>query len=139
VQVWGDVQAGPMPHWHCPLTLQVLAVDALHATQPAPIAPHWLKVEGTQAAPAQQPVVQEVGSQMHWPPEHRCPAPHGPLVPQRQAPVVQRSVRFASQATQAEPLAPQADSVAGVVQVRPAQQPPGHEVPSHTQLVPLQR
>jgi len=50
------------------------------------------EVPGTwHTLPWQQPVVHEVASQMHMPPEQRWPAAHGALVPHMQLPPVQRS------------------------------------------------
>jgi hypothetical protein len=48
-------------------------------------------VDARQTLPTQQPLAQEAAVQRHWPPTHSVPAPHGALLPHRQAPAAQRS------------------------------------------------
>ncbi|GMU61184.1 MAG: hypothetical protein AMXMBFR34_29470 [Myxococcaceae bacterium] len=91
-----------------------------------------------QVFPWQQPDGQLVASQMQAPPEHRWPAPHAALPPQRQTPLAQLSAFEVSQAAQVPPLVPQRFRVF-TAQVLPKQQPVGQLVESHTQVPPRQR
>ena len=59
-------------------------------------------------------------------------------MPHLQPPLAQLSALVASQARHAPPLMPQAERTP-TLQVPPAQQPPGQDVASQTQAVPLQR
>ena len=65
-----------------------------HAAAAVPVW-HWL--------PAQQPVAQLVASQMHIPPEHRCPTPQAAPAPQLQVPFTQLLAVVALQAVQTTP------------------------------------
>lgn len=71
----------------------------------------------------------------HSPPLHPS---HGGLLPHWHDPAVQLSAMLGSHAVHVPPSAPQAPNT-DVVQVCPEQQPPGHEVESHTQLPPEHR
>jgi hypothetical protein len=63
---------------------------------------------------------------------------HGGLVPHWQLPATQLLAMVGSQLVHVLPPAPQA-VIDGTVHVCPEQQPPGHDVASHTQLPPEQR
>ena len=93
--------------------------------------------------PEQQPLAQLVVSQMQVAlvplPEQRVPDGHGPPVEPHThvfAVVSQRFVDVVAQVMQAEPTAPHALSVSGVVHVEPLQQPLGHKVALQPEQTP---
>ncbi len=137
-QRWPTVQVAPVPQRQSPLAEQ-LSERASHATQVAPALPQVVMVRFEQMEPLQQPLGQEVASQMHRPSAQRWPPAHAGPDPQAQAPSVpQWSALLGSHATQAAPFAPQVAS-ARLLQTAPAQHPAAHEVPSQTQAPPTQR
>lgn len=138
VQTCPAAHAAPAPHRHAPpVQAFVFPVHAAHAAPPVPQAAAVCAVPMMHAPALQQPVGQLVASHTQAPPTQRCPAPHAAPVPQRHAPVVQRSpVR--PQLVHAAPAAPQAVALVGV-QTLPAQQPLGQLVASQTQAPPTQR
>jgi hypothetical protein len=96
-----------------------------------------------QVLPKQQPFEQLVASQTQVAlapvPEQRVPDGQAPPVePHTQLfdEVSQRLVLLPTQVTQAEPAAPHAVSVSGVVHVEPLQQPDGHKVGLQPEQVP---
>ncbi len=104
--------------------MQLSAWALSHAPQLAPPIPQLASVLPTKQVLPEQHPPHELASQMHAPPEQRCPVAQVLPVPQRQLPLVQLSARVASQAMQAAPPVLQALN-AGVVQVLPEQQPFG--------------
>lgn len=105
---WPAPHEAPVPHPHWPVGKQALLTNASHAMHVAPGAPQAAADVGVHVLPAQHPASQLATSQMHCPPEHRCPAAHGaPVVPHTQAPDgLHRSVFCASQAAHATPPSP---------------------------------
>ena len=97
-----------------------------HGLQTSPIAAHFDTVRWTQSVPEQQPASQLLVSQMHCPPEHRCPTAHSGDDPHRHSPPLHVSARVASHATQTFPWVPQWVRP-GTLQVMPVQHPPVHE------------
>lgn len=96
-----------------------------------------------QTPPEQQPLAQLVVSQTQVAlvplPEQRVPDGQAPPVRPHThalALVSQRLVCVPAQVTHAEPAAPQALSVSGVVQVEPAQQPVGQSVALQPEQTP---
>jgi hypothetical protein len=131
-------QAAPSPHRQAPNAEQ-LSERASHATQVEPATPQAATDRVEQVAPLQQPLGQEVASQMHWPPTQRWPPTQAAPAPQTQAPAaLQRSALPGSHVRQAPPFAPQVASAIGL-QTFPLQQPPGQEDASHTQAPFMQR
>jgi hypothetical protein len=135
---WPGEHAVPVPHRQAPVAEQ-LSERASQATQVDPALPQAVTERLAQTVPAQQPLGHEVVSQTHRPLSQRCPpAQEGP-VPHVQAPAaLQRSALLASHVMQPPPLTPQLDSDV-TLQTFPAQQPPAHEVASHTQAPARQR
>ncbi len=88
--------------------------------------------------PMQQPLAHDVASHTHRPPTHRWPPAQAGPEPQPQLPSAHESLRSRLHEVQAPPTIPQLDSDMAL-QVVPAQQPPGQEVASQTQLPPLHR
>jgi hypothetical protein len=132
MQRWPSEQAGPVPHRQLPLAEQ-LSLRASHTAQVDPASPQVASERVAHTAPWQQPLGQEVASQMHRPPTQRWPPAQAAPVPHWQAPVLlQRLALLASQALQDAPAVPHAASD-GAVQTPPWQQPFGHEVASHMQ------
>ena len=138
LQVWPGPQTGLVPHRQAPDEAQTLAVVALQATQLSPALPQVVRLRRLQAAPAQQPEGHEVASQTHRPPTQRWPPAQAAPGPHLQPPPAQVSLRVRSHEAHAPPTVPQLDSDIAL-QVRPVQQPPGHEVGSQVQLPPTQR
>jgi hypothetical protein len=103
----------------------VLAAWAPHVKHEDPAPPQFIVERTSQLVPLQQPAGHDVASQMQLPLAHRCPPPHAAPLPQVQAPVVllQPSALEGSQATQADPRAPQVAVVAVVMHVVPLQHP----------------
>jgi hypothetical protein len=135
---WPAPHAAPVPHRQAPpLQAFVVPVHAAHAAPPVPHAAAVWAAPCTHTPALQQPVGQLVASHTHAPPTHRWPAPQAALVPQRQAPAVQRSPVVPHE-VHAAPAAPHAVAPVGV-QTLPAQQPLGQLVASHTHAPPMQR
>ncbi|MDP3238004.1 MAG: hypothetical protein Q8N26_34755 [Myxococcales bacterium] len=92
----------------------------------------------TQTLPLQQPDGHEVASHTQAPAAQRCPVAQGMVVPQRQAPDVQRSDAL-PQAAHEAPEVPHCETVVLVMHELPLQHPDGHEVESQTQVPDAQR
>ena len=86
---------------------------------------------GSQLAPLQQPL-HDLPSQMHLPPEQRCPVTQAGPVPHVQPPVVEQPSPVSPQVWHDWPATPQASPVGGSVQTLPVQQPVAHDVGVHT-------
>lgn len=148
--------AGPQPHVplprHClpvpqvlPLPQRQVPVEQLLATvgsqvaQLTPPVPQALtSVPGMQTPLRQQPLGQEVASQMHEEPLQRRPGPQsGP--PSHEQPPLALQVSLAEHVTQLPPSGPHAAAVRGVTQVPFEQHPfgqlselqPVHMPPTH--------
>ena len=118
-QRWPAAQAGPPPHAQVPPAAQPSARVLSQPTQAAPPLPHEASEGLLQVAPEQQPPGQLVALQpLQRPPPQVCPV---------------------GQVWQAPPPAPHDSAVLPVMQAPPVQQPVGHEVPSHTQVLARQR
>jgi len=79
MQRWPRAHAGPPPQRQLPLAEQ-LSLRASHTAQVEPASPQLLSERVAHTAPWQQPLGQEVPSQMHSPATHRCPpAQAGPV------------------------------------------------------------
>ena len=101
----------------------LVLMEAVQSTHWMPPVPQVVVPEVLQVLPLQQPVEHELASQMHWPPEQRCPEPQcWPLPVHPQVPEKQVSPLVAEQSTHAAPLAPQA-LLPEVWQAPPLQQP----------------
>lgn len=136
---WPGRQAAPVPQRQAPAVEQLSARSRSHATQVEPMFPQAPRARSSQRLPAQQPLGQEPASHTHCPAAQRCPPPHAGPAPQRQVPSgEQPSALVASQVWQAPPPTPQASSARGW-QTLPAQQPSGHDTPSHMQAPAMQR
>lgn len=134
-QRWPVAQAAVAPQLQVPpVPVQPSARLAGHAPHAAPAAPQVEAVSAVQVSPAQQPEGHEAASHWQPPTPQLCPAPHCASVPQRQAPLVEQALAFdMSHAAQLAPAAPQALPEVGELQPPSApQQPPAHEVASHT-------
>jgi hypothetical protein len=132
-------QAGSEPHRQAPVAVQVSVLAGSQALQLAPPVPHVPSARGLQVEFVQQPVGQEVASQMHELPEQRWPGPQAPLAPQEQVPAAEQpSADFASHEVQAAPSVPQVPMELAWQAFAAEQQPVGHEVASQTQ-VPLEQ
>jgi len=118
-QRWPAPQTGPLPHAQAPDGEQPSARVTSQLVHSAPAAPQLDRLGGLQVAPAQQPSGQVV------------------LLHPLQRPAVQDCP--AGQASQALPPTPQVAGVLPGWHTLPAQQPPAHEVPSQTQVLPMQR
>jgi hypothetical protein len=69
--------AGPVPHWHVPLAVQVSAVCRSQLVHAPPAAAHALADRGTQVEPEQQPFAQLVAVQLlQTPPVQVLPLVH---------------------------------------------------------------
>lgn len=139
---WLATQAAFVPQLHPPpIAAQPsdrLGVQVAHA---APAAAQVDMVSAVQVFPAQQPVGQEVASQVQPLPLQLCPVPHAGSLPQRHAPLAEQAFAFArSQVVQAAPPAPQAPALVGALQPPSLpQQPEPQDVESQTQLPPAHR
>jgi hypothetical protein len=130
--------AVPVPHRQAPAAEQ-LSERASHTAQLEPASPQVASERVSHALFLQQPLGQEVASQMHnplaqrWPPTQAGPEPHSqfPVSPQRLALVL-------SQARHAAPPAPQVASP-DTLHSSPWQQPPGHDIASHRHAPFMQR
>jgi hypothetical protein len=85
MQRWPAAQAGAVPHRQSPNDEQ-LSARVSHTAQVEPPVPQVASDRVVQVAPTQQPLGQDVESQVHNPEAHRCPpAQEGPA-PQAQVP-----------------------------------------------------
>jgi hypothetical protein len=77
-QCWPEPQAGPDPHAHAPVALQLSVVIVAHPThcEPAPARPQWANDGVVQAVPLQQPPGQDAAVQTQAPSTHCWPAAH---------------------------------------------------------------
>jgi hypothetical protein len=124
-QVCPTAQAGPAPQLQAPEGEQLSASLGLQSTQPLPSVPQLPNADVVHVLPLQQPLGHEAELQMHWPPEHTWPGPHGPDAPQLQAPAAEQlSALVATHEEQAAPATPQVVN-AELSHVAPAQQPLG--------------
>lgn len=138
MQRWPREQAGPVPQRQLPADEQ-LSLRASQTAQVDPASPQVARERVAHTAPWQQPLGQEVASQMHRPPTQRWPPAQAAPVPHWQTPVLlQRLALLTSQALQEAPAVPHAASD-GDVQTPPVQHPFGHDVASHMQAPFMQR
>jgi hypothetical protein len=125
---------------HAP-DVQLSARELLHIEQLPPEAPQAESmVPAAQELPLQHPA-QLVESQMHVPPEQRCPVAQALFVPHLHTPDELQLSAFMPHAVHEAPLVPHVAAVGGLTQVPvepPLQQPDGHAVESHTQLPDMQ-
>lgn len=136
---WPAAQAAPVPHVHCPAAEQLLASAVGHATHAPPCVPHVAAVRALQVVPEQQPAAQLAALQTQLPLTHCWPNAQADPLPQPQVPAgAQLSVVNVGQLAQAKPGGAHAvgDSV---VQLDPAQHPPGQLFSSQTHCPPLHR
>jgi len=112
-------QAGPTPHEHAPTVEQLSARVGSQLAQVAPARPHDEALRGDVHIPsAQHPLGQDPALQpAHAPPLQACPP----------------------QSWQATPPIPHWVPLVPAMQFVPAQQPPAHDVASHTQEPATQR
>jgi len=132
-QRWPAPHAAPPPHWHIPP--EQLLAELPQSTQAAPPLPQLFSDGARQVLPLQQPLGQDAALQTQTPPMQRWPPAQIAPPPQLQAPLLHRSARVASQATQLLPPFPQA-AVVGDVQVAPEQQPLGQDAELHPEHAP---
>src|SRR6202022_2250405 len=126
-------QAEPFPQAHCPAAEQRSALNKSQAWHCAPPMPQVMVDGALQTLPAQHPVAHELPSQMHAPPEQRCPAEQGGPFPHAHCPAAeQRSALNKSQAWHCAPPVPQ-DTVEGALHTFASQHPAEHEVESQLQ------
>ena len=119
LHLWPAPQAGAVPQTQAPVAEQPSAWVASQPTQTVPPLPHAASERGLQVAPEQQPFGQLVELQpLQCPPVQVWPAGH---------------------AWQAPPPPPHDAAVTSTRQAPCAQQPVGHEVPSQTQVLAMQR
>lgn len=116
--------------------LQLSQTPAVQPTPPqlshaAPPLPHLEgRSPGRQLFRLQQPA-HERPSHTQVPPSQRCPVAHAAPTPHAQLPLESQPSPIGSQETHASPPIPHEASV-GVRHTSPSQQPPGHDVASHT-------
>jgi hypothetical protein len=162
-QRWPGLHAlPPGPQLQNPLAQRSLSVVEQLVSQVPPGLPHAAGQPGiVQMVPAQHAwPVHDCASQMHCPPEQRCPDPHAPPVaphlheppwqvsplaeshcappPQRQVPLPQLSVSEGSQKMHAPAPVPQFCGVGGLKHAPALQQPPPQPLESHTQPAAVQ-
>ena len=113
-----------------------LPEHTLHAAPPEPQC--CAVVPASQVVPLQQPPAQLTLSHLQTPPTQCCPLAHGDPEPHTHAPVALQPSLVIPQATHAPPAGAHVPAEAGK-QMLLAQQPPGHEVASHTQPPETQR
>jgi hypothetical protein len=132
LQVLPLAQVAEVPHRHAP-AVQLSARLELQLVQVPPSAPQLLvEVPDEQLLPLQQPA-QLVGSHTQLPDEQCWPVEQAPFVPHLQVPVAEQlSAVRVEQLVQLLALAPQAASVAGVMQLPLLQHPEAQLVASHT-------
>jgi hypothetical protein len=112
------VQAGLVLQRHSPDEAQMLARVMSQVTHAEPAVPQAFRPAGEQVVPEQQPFAQLLAVQpLHTPPEQV----------------------WVPQFWQVAPPLPQEASAVPATQLVPAQQPLGHDVPSHTHVPPEQR
>jgi hypothetical protein len=135
---WPIAHSAPGPQRHIPEEHESARLGS-HAVQVPPGEPQLAKEIVAQASPAQQPLAHAVASQVHPPAEHRCPGAHAGAIPHWQAPDEEHAfASIGSQATQLEPPIPHWSRERGW-QVKPSQQPAGHEIASQMQSPTTQR
>jgi hypothetical protein len=118
-QCWPAPQAGPAPQTQAPEAEQPSARFASHPTHATPPLPQVVSEGTLHVAPEQQPFGQLMALHPLQAPElHICPA---------------------GQVSQRPPPVPHEAGVSPARQIPLAQQPFGQEVPSHTQVLPMQR
>ena len=106
-QRWPRAHATPVPQRQAPAAEQ-LSERASQTAQLEPASPQVAKDRVSHRSFLQQPLGQEVASQMQRPPAHRCPPAQAGPTPHRQSPVGPQIVAFvASHAAHALPAAPQ--------------------------------
>ncbi|MEP6652412.1 MAG: hypothetical protein ABJA82_03585 [Myxococcales bacterium] len=130
---WPSAQVFPVPQRQFPLAEQ-LSARLSHTAQVDPASPQVSSDRTAHTAPSQQPLGQEVASQMHCPPAQRWPPAHGGAPPHRHSPPnPQRSARVVSQGMHAVPFIPQFVREGRALQASPLQQPVAQESASHRQ------
>jgi hypothetical protein len=123
-QRWPFSQAGSPPQAQVPAAEQPSATAGSQETHAAPSVPQLVADAARQLFPEQHPEGHEVASQTQAPPEQRWPGPHAAAPPQAHDPVEEQpSAMSGSHEMQLAPVAPQASSVGGEVQVLPEQHP----------------
>lgn len=139
-QRWPAPHAAPVPHAQLPDAEQLSAVIVEQLWQLPPLGPQVETVGAVHWLPLQQPLGHEAILQTQPPRPHTWPGPHSASVPQRQAPVAEQAFALlTSQALHIAPGAPHEVPEVGFTQTLPMQQPPGHDVWSHTHVVFTQR
>lgn len=111
-------QAGPAPQLQVPVAEHPSADTGSQPTHTAPPTPQVAREGGLHVAPEQHPSVQVALQPLQRPSVQVCPL---------------------GQVSHAPPPPPHDAAVSPARQVVPAQQPSAHEVPSHTQVLPMQR
>jgi len=134
---WPTPHAGPEPHVHVPAAEHWLDDPAAHVVQDAPFTPHSASETSSQVRPLQHPP-HDVASQLQRPATHLCPAAHARPSPQVHCPTGEQVSAVMSQATHADPAAPQAASFMLVVHTEPTQQPLAQLVAQPEQAPALQ-
>lgn len=125
----------PLPQAQTPAVEHESASPGVHGLQAMPDGPQFVSERVVHAPCEQQPLAQDVESQVHAPAEQCSPAAHGAPVPHLQLPLAsQVSAETALQLMHVAPAAPHSASD-WVSHVVPLQQPPGHEVASQPSLV----
>jgi len=128
---WPAPHEGPVPQPQLPSPRQTLETKASQPWQVVPPTPQEGKVWAVQALPEQHPVQPLVPSHTQAVPSQRWPAPQGaPVLPQLQAPALQRFAFWASHTTQAPPSRPHSVGPGGVTQDWPLQHPSAQVVES---------
>jgi hypothetical protein len=129
--------AAPAPHLHAP-SVHESAESLGQAAHVCPGAAHAARESAMHVRPLQHPLGHDVASQAHTPAEQCSPAGHGDAVPHSQTPADVQVSEVTSQFTHVDPAVPHVES-ARWLHVEPSQQPPGHDVASHTHCSPAQR
>ena len=139
MQVWPDWHWGLPPHRQMVMWVgsQPSARTGSHTAHIAPPVPQAPSDIAWHPAIVQQPLGQEVGSQLAQAPEmHICPVTHAGIEPQAQPRAEQMSARTLLQVTQAAPGAAQRVIPDNVRQLPDWQQPVGQEVASQVRQLP---
>jgi hypothetical protein len=131
-QICWAPHAAPPPQVQAPAVLHPSPEWPQIAHAP-PAVPHAAGVCSSHTLPLQQPFGHDAGLHTHCEPTQACPVVHAAPDPQLHVPPLHPSATVVPQAAHSAPPEPQRVTVAGVVQAVPSQQPPGHELPSHTQ------
>ena len=92
---------------------------------------------GSQTLPLQQPDEHEVVLQTQLPEMHSWPLAQGDPLPHAHTPPAVHISEVGPQLAQVLPPAPQSLDEVGSTHTLPLQQPPGHDVASHTHDPPL--